>query len=594
MTHRNARAPRWVLLGVVLALLATVAACGGDSTKETATKKTTTTLAEESTTTTAAEESTTTSSSVAAAATPTTAKKPVAVAPRQQTATVKVDLPSGASTNGADVDPKGVLHLITNFEGTAGIHLDTTKSSINTDKTWMELVYGTLLREQPDGTFAPWMAAGAELVDTTTVKIMLRPNIKFTDGSAFDATAVKTSLMRTRTQSSSQGVLAGMHTGFKALDDVQIIDPLTVVAKLNSPIAGEFIASLAHREGSVVSPKQIATAPDDIDRKGIGAGPYTVVKFDGQILSLRKNPDFFDAASWRIGGFDWTHNTGGAPAGVNGLLAGTVDYFSGVPTDSAEKIEGDKKFGTASGSTDYNYILLSMCQGKAPFDNLQVRQAFQVAVDRAQYNELVYGKRGSVAYGLQPESVAAFEPNNKNIVKYDPEKAKSLLASAGYKDGLTVDFYIIAGTGFERGVQVLQAQLEKVGVKLNVITVRDPITEMINPQKAGILMIPGSRTGIDKYGRLFSKGGQQAYCGIDRPDVMGPATQAASFLPTQPQSAAGYRQAESIIGQNAYVIPVVYFPTIVAWNIDRVGGIPKFGGALGAATVLWENLYIRK
>ena len=93
--------------------------------------------------------------------------------------------------------------------------------------------------------------------------------------------------------------------------------------KLNAPGASDFLESMAHREGAIVNPKQIGTG--EIDTKPIGAGPFMFSAYTpDQILSVRKNKDFFDKKHWKIGGIDWVHAPTG-PAATTGLLAGSVD-----------------------------------------------------------------------------------------------------------------------------------------------------------------------------------------------------------------------------------------------------------------------------
>ena len=120
----------------------------------------------------------------------------------------------------------------------------------------------------------------------------LRKGLTFTDGTPYDAEAVRTGLLHTLNDASEPSK-ASRHAGFKFLADVVVDSPTQVTMKLNAPGASDFLESMAHREGVIVNPKQIGTG--EIDTKPIGAGPYAFSAYTpAQTLTLKKNKDFFD------------------------------------------------------------------------------------------------------------------------------------------------------------------------------------------------------------------------------------------------------------------------------------------------------------
>jgi ABC-type transport system substrate-binding protein len=520
----------------------------------------------------------------------TTAKKTTAT-----TALLGIKVSPGSGNGSAkDIDPKGVLRIALNLDIVAGgPHFDPTNAAQVGDVAWIQPIFGTLLRETSEGRFVPFMAKSVEVVDTQTVKIGLRPGVRFTDGWPYDAKAVADGLLRTRFQDASPAAFAGMNAAFRSLTTATVVDPLTVVLKMKDPVAGDFLSALASKEGAIVSPKQVSEAPGQIEKAPIGAGPYLFERFEPlQIISLRKNPNFFDASSWRLGGIDWVQTPNG-PAGVNGLFSGTIDWAT-LATDTIDKVAADSRFGTASGFTEFAYQILEFCGTKPPFDDLNMRKALQVAIDRDQFNKLVYGGHGRPAYGFWPEGHPNFEPALKNIVKYDPAEAKRLFALAGVTPAnpLTIPTWTASSTGQERAMEALQALLEPYGVKLTITYPRDSVSEFFAANKAGMVWTPGSRAGYDKYGKIFLLSGQQAICGLARGDVMANARDAASYLPDDPRAIAAYKKADMTVAQGAYVVPVVQVPTLSGWNLSKVGGTPQFGGAF--ARLLLDSIYIRK
>ena len=496
------------------------------------------------------------------------------------------------SSGGGTVDPNGVLTYGMSLVTGAGSHFDPTISRAEAvDLLPMQMVYGTLLRAGDNGTLQPWMAKDVRIVDPKTVNITLRPGVKFSDGSSYDATAVKTSMMRLHTQATPAAL--DQLAGFQSLASLDVVDPLTVVAHLNQPLAAVFEAALAGEPGAIQSPKQIAEDPGAIETKPIGAGPYKLTAFQPQqIISFRKNPDFWDAGSWKLGGLDIVNTAAGAPM-ANGLIAGTVDMANQVPPPSVNSL---KNGNFATHVVSNNLVELMLCPTKPPLDNEAVRQAIQSGIDRQAFNTLLYAGLGQPAYSLVQEGSPYFDPKIKDIVGYNPDKAKQLLASSGTPN-VSLDVYLVASNNFGQQAEVLQQQLGKIGVNVQVHTELNIYNGWIAAQKPGALLTylvgtePGSYT---LFQRFFQKGGSYAYCGSSAPEVMNLVNQAAALPPNDPQAVANYRQAALLVAQHAYAIPILLNPTVFGWNTSRVGGTPTFTSTDGIPLPRLDSLYIKK
>ncbi|HKY58961.1 MAG TPA: hypothetical protein VJL80_13050, partial [Aeromicrobium sp.] len=125
---------------------------------------------------------------------------------------------TAASTVPSDMDPNGTLkyaaRLISSLQV---VHFDPIQSACVCTVQYDDLIFGTLMRQAEDGTLEPWMAKDVEVVDSKTVKITLRPGVKFTDGAVYDAEAVKAGLLRSRFQSANAAVATQLHVGLKPL-----------------------------------------------------------------------------------------------------------------------------------------------------------------------------------------------------------------------------------------------------------------------------------------------------------------------------------------------------------------------------------------
>ncbi|MFC9358362.1 ABC transporter substrate-binding protein [Rhodococcus sp. NPDC057014] len=465
--------------------------------------------------------------------------------------------------------------------------MDTAKSRGEDEVVYYKLFYGTLLRQSRDGVFTPWMAKGVEVIDPHTVKIALREGVRFSDGAAFDAEAVRTSLLRARSPltPTAQAVLA---PGLRQVDVVEVIDPLTAVVKLSQPLAGQFYVELSSVAGAIMSPKQIAANPDQIDTMPVGAGPFTVTENKpGQRLSVRKNPDYWDADNVHLAGVDII-NTPTGPQHANGLLSGKLDWASYVSVNSAEAIDANDKFATEI-SNVYN-IYLNMCTAESPFNNEKFRKAVQVGIDRERFSKLVYGGLAEPAYSLLPEDSAAFDPDLKKSIEYDPERSKQLVAESGVTAPISLHYPATLNFGVES--ETLQAQFARLGVHVDITSDRDVMAGFIVPKKPGALLsfYSGSRT-FRQFDTYFGPGSPMALCGVDRPDIMEAVRTAASVTPGDPTAIASYQAAAKLIAESAYLIPVVTYPNVQGWNTDRVEGNPTFD-AFGLLNI--DSLHIKK
>lgn len=487
-----------------------------------------------------------------------------------------------------DLDPAGVMRVGTPLVFPSGIHLDPTKSAVNADRLWMHLAFGTLLRWTEDGSIEPFMAESYEIVDPQTVSITLPDGVTFTDGTPYDAEAVKAGLLRTLNEA-SEVTAASQSVAFKSISDVAVVDPLNLTITLTEPQAGELVVALADREGAIVAPSQVAAAPDDIDVQPIGAGPYVVDEFiDGQSVVLSKNPDFHDPDSWLLGGVEFIGVADGASI-VNGLQSDVLDIATGVPNIDASRLSGDDAFTVQPNANDRSYTMLNLCTGKAPLDDADVRKAMQLAIDRDGLNELIYEGTGIPAYTLWPPNNVYYNPDVEELISYDPEQATELLG------GETVDVdlaFVSAVPGHDVITEVLQSQLDAVGFNVTIIPTQDPVAEWITPQSPGALLVPGSRSGVDKYNRVFQEGQVQTLCGAARPEVVDAVAPAAAMAPGDPDAAAAFQEADMLIAEGGYVIPLMWTPNIAAWNSDKLGGEQQFSGE--SSTIMFDTFYVKQ
>ncbi|MDN2566805.1 ABC transporter substrate-binding protein [Aquibium sp. A9E412] len=341
-------------------------------------------------------------------------------------------------------------------------HLDPTAGAAAAiDEVVYANVFEGLTRIGPAGEVMPGLAESWEVSDDGTVyTFTLREGVTFHDGTAFDAEDVQFSLDRARGEDSTNA----QKPLFAAIDTVEAVDPQTVKVTLKHP-QGAFLYNMGWGDAVIVAPESADTNKE----RPVGTGPFTFEDWaKGSSISLSRNPDYWgepvalESAEFRI--------IPDAAAAVPALLSGDVHAFPNMPAgDALAQIEADPRFEVVVGATEGETVL-STNNAKEPFDNLKVRQAIAHALKR---DDIIAGA-GS-GYGTPIGS--HFSPANEAYVDltgtypHDPEKAKQLLAEAGYPDGFSATLKLPPPPYARDGGQVVAAQLRDIGIELEIIPV---------------------------------------------------------------------------------------------------------------------------
>jgi peptide/nickel transport system substrate-binding protein len=325
-----------------------------------------------------------------------------------------------------------------------------------------EVVYANifegLTRYNPDGTIAPALAESWEISDDGTVyTFKLRQGVKFHDGTDFTADDVKFSLDRARAADSTNAQKAL----FAGIADVTVVDPTTVKVTLAAPNGG-FLTNLAWGDAVIVAEESagtLATAP-------VGTGPFKFARWvQGDRVEIERNPDYWgtapalDRATFKF--------IADPTAAFAAMMAGDVDAFPVFPApENLGQFEADQRFKVIVGSTEGETIL-AMNNTDPALADIRVRQAIAHAINR---QEIIDG----AMFGYGTPIGTHFAPHNPDYVDltglsaYDPEKAKALLAEAGYGDGLTLSLKLPPPTYARRGGEIIAAQLRAVGIETQI------------------------------------------------------------------------------------------------------------------------------
>lgn len=338
-------------------------------------------------------------------------------------------------------------------------HLDPTSAAAGAiDQVLYANVFEGLTRFGPDGSVNPGLAESWEISeDGLTYTFHLHEGVTFHDGSALDAGDVKFSLDRAHDEDSQNAQKAL----FEGIESVEVVDDLTVKVTLKAP-DGSFLFNMAWGDAVIVAPESIT----EIKQEPVGTGAFVFDDWvQGDRITLVKNPDYWgEAAKLDKVTFKFISDPTAAFAAV---MAEDVHAFPGFPApENLPQFEADARFQVLVGSTEGETILATNNKMK-PFDDVKVREALAHAIDR---QAIIDG----AMFGLGTPIGTHFAPHNPDYVdltglsEYDPEKAKALLAEAGYADGFETTLKLPPPSYARRGGEIIAAQLRAVGIEAEI------------------------------------------------------------------------------------------------------------------------------
>ena len=338
-------------------------------------------------------------------------------------------------------------------------HLDPTSAAAGAiDSVLYSNVFEGLTRFASDGSIIPGLAQSWVISDGgMTYTFKLAEGVTFHDGTTMDAEDVKFSLDRARAEDSANAQKAL----FASIADVEAVDASTVKITLSAP-NGSLLFNLAWGDAVIVAPESI----ENIKQAPVGTGAFKFANWvQGDNITLEKNADYWGTpAKLDKVTFKFISDPTAAFAAV---MAEDVDVFAGYPApENVPQFEADPRFQVIVGNTEGETIL-STNNKMPPFDNVKVREAMAHAIDR---QAIIDG----AMFGLGTPIGTHFAPHNPDYVDlttgsaYDPEKAKALLAEAGFAEGFTTTLKLPPPSYARRGGEIIAAQLREVGIQTEI------------------------------------------------------------------------------------------------------------------------------
>ena len=541
----------WLSIGLALALIAS--GCGDDDT----------TATDDDTTTDSADDDTTTDSA-----------------------------DDGSDGDGAalDYDPEAVIRIPLDLAPDTNANFDPTLAFTGADT--LRMVYDTLLQNQPDGSYGPGLAESFDLVDANTITLQLRPGLTFSDGTALDAEAAKESLLYSAAVEGARG-FRGEYT---QLSDVIVDGDTGLTLKFDNPVAGSYLALLAGAETMIVSPTARA-AGVDIATEPVGAGPFLVESVEALVSAvLTKNPDYWDADNIKVAGWEFIQATGDAM--LTGFRSNQLDLIPQASLSQIKAVENEAGVETEQGSSGNAWNQVFLCKSKPPFDDVGVRQALNYGIDR----DALAAVMGESA---TPEEVVGswaanspfYDPDLAGYYAYDPDKAKQLLADAGYGADNPLEFgaYFTAAPDSQRMMEVLQQQSEDIGVKMDVSLVTDLFNQFLVNAEEPAAHIGMQRQGTGKVTRIYGTGSPVNVCQYNNAELDQLMTDLAAEDQATPSQAAIdlWHESNALVTEEALGIFIYFATERAAWK-DHIGGVERIPNyATGSLIPDFFKLYVK-
>ena len=393
--------------------------------------------------------------------------------------TAGVENESTAEVKGVDVDTTGYL--------VAALNADIQTADVQKTSKDYEVPFNIFDRlvdveVDADGNskIVPSLAESWDISDDgLEYTFHLRQGVKFHNGNDFTAEDVAYTFHRMLT------VEGGVNTEFidqikgadellagetDTLEGVEVVDDYTIKVTLKEPFAG-FLASISSPGVSIYDSEATEAAGDQFGMDPavtVGTGPFEFSSWSfNNKLVLTRNEDYWKGAS-------------GLPGVVIKIIPDTETQSMMFESGELDILDLDYAADSVDRFTEtypdqivqgprVGIVYFTMNFNKEPFQDVRVRKAVQMSIDRQAILDALYGGRGQVEQGIFPHGLIGFNPDQEEI-KYDPEAAKTLLAEAGYADGFDMEIAAdsSASDTMTMALEIVSDQLAEVGIRAEI------------------------------------------------------------------------------------------------------------------------------
>lgn len=444
---------------------------------------------------------------------------------------------------------------------------DPIKSVSGYDFVTLAPVYDRLAWNSPDGTVEPMLATEWETSqDGKSLTLTLREGVTFSDGTPFNAEAVKVNLERAKGEGSR------IAAEIAQLDSVEVVDEYTV--KLNADTGlGALLGALAERPGMMASPTAIAAGT--LESQPAGAGAYTMTSFAaGDTAQYAKRDGYWDTDAQRVATMEIKLITDDQTR-LNALNSGELDGAVMRPPQVKSAVADDL---TVTATPSVTFMYLTVNTAKEPFNNPKVLEALNYALDREAIGDGYFEGLCTPQIQPWPETSFAYDEDlgsGLDVWPYDPEKAKELLEEAGVGDGFEMPLVTTNVTYTVQLSEVVQEMLAEVGITMNIEQVPTPqVIENFSVAKTVAGNINPYSGSADPHGvasrhllpgAIYNVGTPAAQTTLDL------AVEASTPVEAEDRAPIYHDMMQSMIDNPNHLLPLCQLKVLSAFN-DNVSG----------------------
>ncbi|MCY9589617.1 ABC transporter substrate-binding protein [Paenibacillus chitinolyticus] len=451
----------------------------------------------------------------------------------------------------------------------------------------MRSIYDSLVVQLPDQSIKPWLAEEWTVSsDGKEYTFKLRKDVKFHDGTPFNAAAVKANfdrIVNPATKSRFAVTLLGPYESSEAVDEY------TVKVRLKSPYSA-FLSSLSQAFLGIVSPAAAEKYKDQLTKNPVGTGPFKFVSWtENSAVTLQRNPDYkwapelaankgapyIDKLVFKIIPEEATR--------IGSVQSGQVSAAETVPPQNFVSLKKDPNVQLFQAESSGIPYTLMLNQDHAPWNELEARKAVQLSIDFDAIVKTLYLGAYTRAWSPLTPSVLGYNASLEGVQKPDPDEAGRLLDGLGWIKGadgirekngkkLTIR-YIDASPNREKRNDIaamIQQQLKKAGIAVEVEILADTTPALMvkgTNDLVGVSNVSGDPDILRSFfhTNAIPKDGKWGHNHTHKSDPQVDAWLEEGLKEQDPKKRAEiYKQVQAYLIQNAYGFPVYVFPYTVA------------------------------
>jgi peptide/nickel transport system substrate-binding protein/glutathione transport system substrate-binding protein len=450
----------------------------------------------------------------------------------------------------------GTLHVAMPYNPAA---LDPATGRNTPDFNTLYTLYDALIDFDPDTlALKPALAKSWRFTDPKTLVLDLIDGVEFHDDTPFNAEAVKFNLDRYKSNPRSNA-----KSDLNSVAAVEVTGKSQVTIHLAKPNSG-LPTILTNRVGLMVSPTSIQKHGPNVDRIPVGTGPFKFTGWqDNYRISVTRNPNYWRAGLPYLDGIEF-HIINELNTAGRTVSAGETQLALDMTVQ--QKLAADKLGGLiTTATTSLIFFGAHINFAQAPLTDRRIRQALNYGVDREELNKVLVAGLGEPSSHIMPKDFWATDPTTIHYYHYDPDRAKKLLADAGFAGGIELATWGWPDQASMQRQELIESQLAKAGIRLK-LTPRDPVqvaSEFYIKKHGGAYIAPsgGYPDPSQFYDALYGKDAFLNSASIDLPGYR-PLLDATTAAQSRDERKAAFAKLQLFCIEQALEIPQFIAPAV--------------------------------